>query len=100
MPRGASHFKTERIMTFSIRPDSSIASAAASVISSPERTMTSPVVGSRMSSTATRPSTRSPSGSMISSPSFKAPTSIPPTVPQSSMFTMTSCATSTSRRVR
>jgi hypothetical protein len=83
-----------------MRPLSSMASAAISSISPPAFTSTVPVMGSITSSTTTRPSKRSPSGSMISSPSFSGPTSMPFTVPQSSMFTMTSCATSTRRRVR
>src|SRR5204863_352802 len=80
MPRTASHFKTDRIATLSIRPLSSIASAACSLISSPARTTTSPVLGSITSSVATRPSTRPPMSSVTSSPSFTPPTSIPLTV--------------------
>ncbi len=53
-----------------------------------------------MSSCATRPMMRSRSGSRMSPPSTIAVTTIPSSVPQSSSITMTSCATSTSRRVR
>ena len=53
-----------------------------------------------MSSCATRPTMRSRSGSSVSPPSMMAETVMPSEVPQSSSMTMTSCATSTRRRVR
>src|SRR6266545_1356966 len=56
--------------------------------------------GSITSSSATQPTTRSRSGSMMSSPSFRADISRPRIVPQSSSVIVTSCATSTSLRVK
>ena len=56
--------------------------------------------GSNTSSLATLPRMRSRSGSMMSSPSLSAAISSPRIVPQSSSVTITSCATSTRRRVR
>ena len=63
--------------------------------------MTSPDDGSMMSSSATRPMMRSLSRSTISPPeSTMARASMPSIVPQSVSEMITSCATSTSRRVR
>ena len=81
-------------------PLSSMARARASVIIPPASTMTSSSMGSITASAAMLPATRSDSGSMMSSPSLSAVTSSPRIVLQSSSMIVTSCATSTSRRVR
>jgi hypothetical protein len=63
--------------------------------------MTSPEDGSTIGSSATRPTMRSLRRSMISPPeSMMARASRPSIVPQSVSEMITSCATSTSRRVR
>ena len=104
-PRRDSHVRTDRIRTIST-PASSISSAVSSLMSWPAATssLASPnssrSCGSTTSSAATMPAMRSRSGSMMSSPSFSAVASTPSTVPQSSSVIVTSCATSTSRRVR
>src|SRR3989475_489064 len=104
-PRFASHVSTERIFTASM-PASSIACDVSSAMSFPASTSTlgrpssSSSWGSSTSSSATLPTRRSRSGSMMSSPSFSAAISRPRIVPQSSSVTVTSCATSTRRRVR
>src|SRR6266702_493389 len=99
MPRFDSQVSAERMRTRS-RPESSIFWASSSAISVPAWTMISPVNGSRMSSAATRPSTRSRSDWMMSPPSTSGAASMYLTVPQSYSETMTSCDTSTRRRVR
>ena len=63
-------------------------------------TMTSPENGSTIFSSVTRPMMRSRSGSMISPDSTIALASMPSIVPQSISWMITSCATSTRRRVR
>jgi hypothetical protein len=85
--------------TFSM-PPSWMADAFSSLIASLTSTMTSPVSGSKIFSSVTRPMIRSRSGSMISPLSTIALASMPSIVPQSISWMMTSCATSTSRRVR
>ena len=82
------------------RPESSIFCASSSLISVVDCTMISPVSGSRTSSAATRPSTRSRSDWMMSPPSNSGAASMYFTVPQSYSDTITSWETSTSRRVR
>ena len=62
--------------------------------------MTSPVTGSTIFSSDTRPTMRSRSASMISPLSTIAFASMPSSVPQSCSEMITSWATSTSRRVR
>ena len=99
MPRLVSQVSTERMRTRS-RPASSIFWASSSVISLLAWTMTSLESGSRTSSAVTRPRMRSPSDSMISPPSTSGVVSMYFTVPQSYSLTITSWATSTSRRVR
>ena len=99
MPRFDSQVSAERMRTRS-RPESSIFWASSSAISVPAWTMISPVNGSRMSSAATRPSTRSRRDWMMSPPSTSGAASMYLTVPQSYSETMTSWETSTSRRVR
>ena len=59
-----------------------------------------PMNGSVIRSSVTRPMMRSRSGSMISPDSTIARASMPSIVPQSISWMMTSCATSTRRRVR
>src|SRR6266436_438261 len=104
-PRFASHVRTERIFTVSM-PASSMACDVSSMTSLPASTSTlgrpssSSSCGSMTSSSATQPTMRSRSGSMMSSPSFSADISRPRIVPQSSSVIVTSCATSTSRRVK
>ena len=85
--------------TFSM-PASWIAVAFSSFNTSLVLTMTSPLNGSTIFSSVTRPMMRSRSGSMISPDSTIALASMPSIVPQSISWMMTSCATSTSRRVR
>ena len=85
--------------TFSM-PPSWIAWALSSSISSLTSTMVSPVNGSTIFSSVVRPMMRSRSGSMISPLSTIARASMPSIVPQSISWMMTSCATSTRRRVR
>ena len=87
-------------MTFSIRPDSSIASAAAR--RSPRPRAHHDFARVRVDDVLDHDASEHPVLERLDDlfPSFRAPTSIPLTVPQSSMFTITSCATSTSRRVR
>ena len=63
-------------------------------------TIVSPVNGSVIFSSVVRPMMRSRSGSMTSPLSTMARASMPSTVPQSGSWMMTSCATSTRRRVR
>ena len=99
MPRLVSQVSVDRMRTRS-RPESSIFWASSSVISLLACTMISLESGSRMSSAATRPSTRSRSDWMMSPPSTSGVASMYFTVPQSYSLTMTSWATSTSRRVR
>ena len=62
--------------------------------------MMSPLNGSISLSSVTRPMMRSRSGSMTSPLSTIARASMPSSVPQSGSEMMTSCATSTRRRVR
>ena len=62
--------------------------------------MVSPLNGSISFSSVTRPMMRSRSGSMTSPLSTIARASMPSSVPQSGSEMMTSCATSTRRRVR
>ena len=99
MPRLVSQVSVDRMRTRS-RPESSIFWASSSVISVLAWTMISFDSGSRMSSAATRPRIRSRNDWMISPPSTSGVASIYFTVPQSYSLTMTSCETSTSRRVR
>src|SRR5262244_1056945 len=70
MPRFDSQVSAERMRTRS-RPESSIFCASSSLISVLACTMISPVNGSRMSSAATRPSTRSRRDWMMSPPSTR-----------------------------
>ena len=77
-----------------------IISAILSSIISPRTATVLLLEGSIKSSANTRPKTRSANGSMISSPSLRSEISIPKIVPQSISVTITSCATSTKRRVR
>jgi hypothetical protein len=98
-PRRDAQVSTERILTFSM-PASCTADALSSSISSPMSRMTSPLNGSRIVSSVTRPTMRSRSGSMISPDSMMARASMPSRVPQSHSEMITSWATSTRRRVR
>ena len=99
MPVSASHNKAERISAWS-GPAVSIRSACSSVTMSPAATITSPVPISKRSSAITRPKIRSYKESTTSLPLITARTVKPLDVPQSSILTIQSCATSTSRRVR
>jgi hypothetical protein len=99
-PRRAAQVSTERIFTFSM-PASCTSDALSSSISSLISTIVSPSLnGSTIRSSVTRPTMRSRSGSMISPDSTMARASMPSSVPQSGSEMMTSCATSTRRRVR
>ena len=71
-----------------------------SVISSPPETSNSPVVGWIISCTDTRPRIRSYRVAITSSLFFKSVQTSPRSVPQSSSLIITSCETSTRRRVR
>ena len=81
-------------------PASCIVDASSSLISSFASTIDLAVNGSTICSSVTRPMMRSRSGSMISPLSTIARASMPSSVPQSCSEMITSCATSTSRRVR
>ena len=85
--------------TFSM-PASWMAVAVASSSCEFCSTISSPENGSAIRSSVTRPMMRSRSGSMISPDSTIALASMPSIVPQSISWMMTSCATSTRRRVR
>ena len=98
-PRRDAQVSTERILTFSM-PESWTAAAFSSSISSLTSRRTLPDSGSMIRSSETRPMMRSRSGSMISPDSTMARASMPSSVPQSRSDTITSCATSTRRRVR
>src|ERR1700733_10671062 len=87
-------------MTTSSMPASSMRCTSASSSSVLAATSTSPVSGSTMSSSATRPRMRSPSGWMTSPASSSLVTRMPSSVPQSNSAMTASCATSTRRRVR
>src|SRR5215470_5226342 len=99
MPRRVSHASTERILTRSMPAESMILTWS-SVISEFAGHSTSPVYGSTMSSSTTRPRMRSPRRSMISPPSISGIISTPWRVPQSNSLMIVSCDTSTRRRVR
>ena len=94
-----SQVSTERISTLSIG-ESSISCATFSVISSPAATIRWPVAGCMISCTDTRPKIRSDRVEITSSPFFRAVQTSPRSVPQSSSLIITSCDTSTRRRVR
>ena len=77
-----------------------MAAPISSVISWLASQSVSSVNGSPTRSRATRPMMRSRSGSIVSPPSMIACASMPSSVWQSGSEMITSCATSTSRRVR
>ena len=77
----------------------SIFSSASSLISALRATITSPPFSSVTSMAAIRPMSRSMNGSGMMSDSSRV-IHVPSSVPQSSSRVMTSCATSTRRRVR
>jgi hypothetical protein len=86
-------------LTFST-PASSIRCDSSSSMSWLASMIVSPLKGSTSFSSVTRPMMRSRSGSMISPPSTMAVAEMPSRAPQSTSEMMTSCATSTRRRVR
>ena len=97
-PRSDSHVSTERMSTSSM-PAWAMRSASSSSNRTPVWATTLPSA-SRASSCNTRPTMRSASGSITSSPSLRALICSPWLVMQSSWLITTSWATSTIRRVR
>src|SRR4029077_5871755 len=90
--------KTRMERTLTATPASMICRAFSSVIEVPLATSTLPPTV--MSSAATRPAIFSKMGSLRARSAVMSRTQIPLAVPQSSSRTITSCATSTRRRVR
>ena len=97
-PRRDSQVSTERMRTRSI-PAPCTEFASSSVISWFTSTMTWPSKSLILSS-ETRPTIRSRSGSTSTPASMMGSTKMPSLVPQSRSLMITSCATSTRRRVR
>ena len=97
-PWRAAQVSGDRTLTRSM-PAASIRAMTASESSSLRATRTSPDFSSTTSMAAIRPTSRSPNGSGICSDSSRV-IQVPISVPQSSSRVMTSCATSTRRRVR
>jgi len=98
-PSGASHVSGLRTWIFSY-PSCSMRSAASSVTTSPDATIRSSVVMSRMVVRATRPRMIWPRGTSTRSPFITALFTTPRVVPQSIMVPTTFCVTSASLRVR
>ena len=99
MPYRVLHVSTDRTETAGT-PACSISSATVSSISRPASTRTRLPRGATTSSAVTRPAIRSAIDTTTWLPSMIDPSSTPDVVLQSSSRTITSCATSTSRRVR
>src|SRR5437773_1398768 len=97
-PCRAAQVSGDRTLTRSI-PSAPMRSIATSSISSLRATIASPLFSSTRSRAAMRPTRRSTNGSGIWVDSSRV-IQVPRSVPQSSSRVMTSCATSTRRRVR